>query len=405
MLKPLSDIQRRPLDVVLGGIAANDEHTSASAGIRLVKEAGEYGLNVRDYLTLAVDVPGSTRELAGGRHVNPYMVGEGQFMSGYEAALKHLNLPIRNDFKAGVVLQAAADSFHFKPGTRALFPEVVDDMMQWATKQDQLETVASLITQSRTISGTELITRAIFDDNGENKTSIIAELGNIPVQTITSTEKAVSFYKHGSAIRTSYEFQRRVSLDVLTPYAKRVNRQLELSKVQHATAMLINGDGVHGAAEVKSLSDAAYGGDFSGGKTLKDNYVALMKFLVKRSQMGIPVDTLVGNLDAYIELFLMFTPTVSAQALIEALQSKGAPKIDLTLPVMKGVKFALSSAMPAGKLLAYSKEETLEELKEAGSAISESETAIRNQSVTYVRTENTGYRLVYGDTRTLLNLA
>ena len=54
MLKPLSDIQRRPLDVVLGGIAANDEHTSASAGIRLVKEAGEYGLNVRDYLTLAV---------------------------------------------------------------------------------------------------------------------------------------------------------------------------------------------------------------------------------------------------------------------------------------------------------------------------------------------------------------
>ncbi len=403
MLKPLSDIQRRPLDVVLGGIAANDEHTSASAGIRLVKEAGEYGLNVRDYLTLAVDVPGSTRELAGGRHVNPYMVGEGQFMSGYEAALKHLNLPVRNDFKAGVVLQAAADSFHFKPGTRALFPEVVDDMLQWATKQDAIETIDKLVAQSRTIKGNELITRAIFDDTGNRNTFTIAEFANIPVQTIQQTDKAVSFAKHGSGIRTSYEFQRRVSLDVLTPYATRIQRQLEISKVAAATHMLVNGDGVHSAAPVQAIT--TYGADLSGGKSLKDNYKALMAFLVKRAASLTPVDTLVGNLDMYLELFLMFQPTVSVQSLAEALQAKGAPRVGLTLPVMQDVNFVLSSAMPANMLLCYSKGDTLEELKEAGGAVSESETAIKNQSITYVKTETTGYRLVYGDTRTVLNVA
>jgi hypothetical protein len=61
----------------------------------------------------------------------------------------------------------------------------------------------------------------------------------------------------------------------------------------------------------------------------------------------------------------------------------------------------LSSAMPANKLLGFSKGDTLEELVEAGSNIQETERAILSQTMTMVRTENTGYRLVYGDTRSI----
>lgn len=402
MTLPLSEIQRKPLDAILGKIGSKDPHESERAGLALCSEAKQYGLNLRDFLTLAVDVRASHKEI-NGQKVNPYQVGEGRFMSGYEAALMELNLPVKQDLKSGIVLEAAGDTFHFKPGTRALFPEVVDDMMRWEDRMDQFETTDGLVAQSRTIRGTELITRAIMKDSEEaRQTGIIAEFGNIPVFDLTSTENAVKFYKFGSAMRTSYEFQRRVSLDILTPYAARIERQMQISKVGMATHMLINGDSVHGAATAHQIS--TYGADLTNGKTLKDNYQALMKFLVKCAHEGTPVDTLVGNLDMYVELFLMFTPVTGTKSVAEHLQEKGAPSVGLTLPLMKNVNFRLSSSMPNGKLLAYSKADTLEELVEANSDIKESETAIKNQSMTYVRTQNAGYKLIFGDTRRILDV-
>jgi hypothetical protein len=401
-LKPTTDIQRKPLEVVLGKINSQDPDESQRAGLSLIREAKEYGLNVRDYLTLAVDVRASNKE-ANGMKYNPYMLGEGRFMTGYEAAISELNLPFKNDFSQGVTLQAAADTFSSRAGTRALFPEVIDDMLQWATRQEFLENASNLVAQSRTIKGNELITQAIFDDQNPSGGSPIAELANIPVQTLTSSDRSVSFFKHGSAIRTSYEFERRVSLDVLTPYASRIARNLEISKVKQATNLLISGDGVHNAADTVAITSYK-NGDIAGGKTLKDNYIALMDFLVQRAKAGTPVDTIVGNLDMYLELFLMFTPVTGNKSVSEHLQDKGAPTVSLNLPLMKGVNFELSSSMPAGKLMCYSKADTLEELIEANSQISESESAVRNQSITYVKTETSGYRLIYGDTRMILDV-
>jgi hypothetical protein len=191
-------------------------------------------------------------------------------------------------------------------------------------------------------------------------------------------------------------------LDILTPFAARVQRQLEISKTAAAVSVLINGDGVNEAAPVKKLS--AYGADFNNGKTLKDNYRALATFLMKRASEGNPVDTLCGNFDTYVELMFMFMPVLNNKdgSDVEKIQAIGGPT--LQLPIMGGaVKFALSSAVPANSLIAFSKAETLEELIEAGAAISENEQSVTNQALTYVRTETTGYKLAFGDTRTLLS--
>lgn len=395
---PLTEIKRQPMSVVLAGLTNGDNEDSKRAGLRLCQEAKKYKISIRDYLDLAIDVPASN-DPQGGKH---FGLANGTFMSGYEAATVELGLPFRNDFKKGVVLQAAADSFSTRPGTRVLFPEVIDDMMQWSTRQDMFETTEPLVAQTRTIQGNELITKAIFDDQGQLNTSPIAELANIPVQTIKSSERSVAFYKHGSAIRTSYEFERRTSLDVLTPYANRIARNLEIGKVAQATALMINGDGVHDPATVVPASTLK-NWDTSNGKSLKDNYVALADFLAQRARAGVPVDTLVGNYDMWLELFLMFTPVTGNTSVAEHLQANGGPRVNLKLDFMMGVNFHVSSSAPAGKLIAYSRADTLEELLEVGSDISESETAIRNQSITYVKTQTAGYRLVYGDTRAVLD--
>lgn len=402
MNQPLTNIKRQPLSLVLGGLDSSDEATSASAGAKLCKEAKKYGITLRDYLTLAVDVRSSFEKDDSGRTFNQFQLGEGKFMNGYQATLAHMNLPIKEDFSEGITLQAAADTFQYKPGSRALFPEVVDDMLQWSTKIEQFESTQNLVAQSRTIQGTQLLTTAIFSDEEKDRhNGPIAEMANIPVQTLTDSEHTVKFFKFGSAIRTSYEFSRRVTLDVLTPYAARVERTREKDKVRAATHMLINGDAVHGAAPAATLGQ--YGADFTGSKTLKDNYVALLKFLVKRSQDGVPVSLMIGNLDMYLELFLMFTPTTANKSVAEHLQEKGGPSVRMGLDLLQGVDFEISSGMPEGKLMCYSKEDTLEELTEAGSQIEESEQAIKNQTFTYVKTINHGYKLIYGDTRTMLD--
>ena len=393
----LSQIKRAPLNVVLAGINSEHSDESIRAGVKLVQAAKQYGINVRDYLNLAVDVNASNDPTNG----KNFRLANGNLMTGYQAAIMDLNLPFKNAFEQGITLQAAADTFSARPGSRALFPEVIDDMLQWNTRQDMFESTAPMVAQTRTITGNELITTAIFDDQGQLNTSPIAELANIPMQTIKSSEKSVKFFKHGSGIRTSYEFERRVSLDILTPYAARIARNKEISKVKMATSLLINGDGVHEAAEVVPASNYK---DWDAAKGLKGNYVALADFLAQRARKGVPVDTIVGNYDMWLELFLMFLPTQpNGKSTSEILQENGGPRVALAMDFLNGVNFHISSSAPAGKLICYSKADTLEELIEAGSVLSESETAIKNQSITYVKTENSGYRLVYGDTRVIFD--
>lgn len=386
----LIDVKRSPVAEVVGKLRSSSRGESTEAGQTLVRLAADHGVSLRDYLTLAVD----PRQ---GEDSRRY---EG--LNGYEATLAYLNLPFQNDLEQGVLLQAAAETFQVYPGTRAMFPEVVDDMLRFKGRQDQIENVAALVAQSRTINGVEMVSTFVEDDKDERGTYSVAELGRIPVRTVRTSQTSVGMFKHGSGYRTSYEFNRRSSLDILTPFAARVARELEISKVKNATAVLLNGDGVNGAATADAL--ASYGADFTGGKTLKDNYRALATFLMKRAQAGNPVDTIVGNFDMFIELMFMFQPnTANSANVAKEMIAMGTPGVNLSLPLLNGsVNFALSSAMPANYLLAFSKAETLEELVEAGSSISENEKSILNQSITYVRSEVTGYKLAFGDTRTLL---
>lgn len=390
----LTEVKRGSAEVILAGLTSANRAESTQAGLTLVNEAKKYHLGLRQYLELAIQ-PGASE----------HQRFEG--LTGYEAALLHLNLPFKNDFDQGVLLQAASDSFQTFPGTRAMFPEVIDSMLRWKNRQDQIESVDKMVSQSRTITGTELISTTVDDDSKDRDTSSIAEFGRIPVRTIRMSQSSVGIFKHGSGIRTSYEFERRASLDVLTPYAVRVARELEISKVKAATSVLINGDGVNAAAPVVLLS--SFGGVAVNGSTsvLSTQYKALAKWLVAMAKAGTPIDTLVGNIDIYLELLFMFTPTLAGQrSQIEAIASQGGPGVNLNLPILGGnADFVLSSSMPDNKILGYSKGDTIEELVENGSTISENERSIQNQSVVYTRSENTGYKLNFSDTRSILNLA
>lgn len=388
--RPLTQVRRRGVQE-LAGLRSENQAASVQAAQNLIAEARDFGLNLRDYLTLAIDVPASEESAR-------YRDGSG-FLSGYEASLAYLSLPIADDFSRGVVLDAASDTFQTFPGTRALFPEVVDDMVRWKYRQESIENTGALVAQSRTISGIEMISTVVDDKEDDYQTvRAVSELGRMPVRTIRTGETAVKFYKHGGGLRYSYEFNRRARIDLLTPYQNRMARETERSKVWTATGILINGDGVNGAAGVVTQSSLD-----SGATNGKISRKGLVKWLINRAKAGTPVDTVVGNWDAYLEWLELFAVNKVGDrsevqdAAVQGFQLGG-------VPLLQGVvNFALSSAMPANRLLGFSKGDTLEELIEAGSNIEESERSIQNQSITVVKSENAGYKLAFPDTREQYN--
>lgn len=389
--------QAKSLEALLGDLKSTSKETSRTAGLELAAIAKDYGLPMDDFLRFAVDLNASDE---GKKYAEAGL-------DGFEAALCYLGLPVKNDYSKKISLAATNETFQTYPGTRLMFPQVIDNVLKWGSNQDYLENVAALVGNSRTISGTEMISVVADSDEAAEGTFLIAEGADIPVRKIKSSEYAVKMYKHGSGYEVTYEFDRRAAIDIMVPYVNRINRRLELSKVALATQILINGDGAHAAAPVAKQSVMAPKGN-SEHKAGKLVYGGILAWLVDRAGNGAhaPIDTVVGNYDMYLQWMLMFTPTLSGISQAEAMAKVGG--VDLSTAGIPGmfvpIKFALSSTVPAGKLIGFTKAETLEELVEAGSQISESERAIKNQKITYVKTEVTGYRLVFGDTRSIYDV-
>jgi len=394
----LAKIKRVSPAALLSGLKDDSQGNSIESARKLVAMAKDAGLGLRDFLRVKVDARLSENEDER-RALHD--------LNGYEATLAYLGLPVKDDLDGGVMLRAANDTFQTFAGTRALFPEVIDDMVQWKYRQTNFESVAPMVSQIRTVAQPEMLTTVVNDAEADYQKPIraIAERGRIPVYSIQSAEKTTKFYKFGHGYQVSYEFARRASIDLLTPYAARTQREIERAKVWAATTVLVNGDGVGGAAPV--VAQGSYNGKTSANATTnKLSYEHLLAWLVDRASNGIPVDTVVGNWDLYLQWLRMFAIPSSDKTRTDAENLAAAGFQVRGVPILSGeVNFVLSSTAPANKLIGYSKADTLEMQVEAGSLIEESERSIQTQELTYVRSENSGFRLAFDDTRSILNLA
>jgi hypothetical protein len=390
----LSIVQnRKPAQEVLAGLTNTDRNVSVAAGQALVRKAKDAGVSLPDYLRLAIEPAGPHKEAG---------------LDGYEIALATLNLPLQDDFSKGIVMQAAADTFATFPGVRALFPAVIDDVVQWKYRQQEFENVDDMVAQTRTINGTELITQVIIDDNEKDYQveGMIAEGARIPHRSIRATDKSVRFWKFGSAIEWTYEFSRRASLDMITPYAARMRGEVERAQVAMAYALLANGDGVHAPAPVVAHETIATDFNLAAPTDGKLDWEVFTAWMIRRAQLGTPIDTVVGNWDMYFQWLMMFAkPSISPdRSQASVLADAGVSLAQANPRLNFSVNFVLASAAPAGQLLGYSRQDTMEQLIENASDIEETEKYIENQKVKYFHTVNKGFRLVYGDTREILDI-
>lgn len=371
-------IQKVSPEAYLSILQKADEGSAATETSKIIAEAKRYNLGLKDWLRLKLE---------------PVVDDKGSVvMNGYERALKFMNLPVKDDFDSGVSLRAASDTFYTVPGSRLLFPEVVLDMVKWKTNLDEIVTSAAIVAQTRTVAGTNEMIMTELDKDEVDAFNVfqIAEGGEIPIRKIKSSSRSVRFFKLGAGYEITYEFARRVTIDILTPYVNRINRQFEIDKVRYVTAILMNGDGVNGA--ISSDAETAYGGT-NGSLEWK----ALSKWLMDRAIAGYPVDTLVMNYATYADYLNLFTPVAGGgqPSLPESMSGKGGPALNPRAAILNGaVNVAISHSAAASTIIGITKGETIEELVEAGSDIVENERIITNQTIRFTRTQNIGYNLV-----------
>lgn len=382
----LSEIKKRKVEDVVAGILSSNDRDSEEAGLKLAREAADFGLNLRDFLDLAID-------MSEGEEARLHNEAK---MSGFEMVSAKLNLPMKNDYRNQITLAQASETFATKPGSRIMFPYTIDGVLRWADRLDNLESVNDMIASSRTIRGNEFIRVVAEDTEDDRKTHTIAEGARIPVHKVRTTSTGVQIWKHGSGMEFTYEFMRRNLMDVVTPFAARVARDLEYSKLGQATAIMMNGDGVNPEATAVTGKGAT--------ASSKLSYEMIMDLAVRAIKDKNPIDTIAGNIDTYCQYVDIFgAAAISSAFEAEQKAQKGAPQLLLARNIFLPIKFVLNNNVPDGKLLAFNKNETLEELVESGSRIEEETASVRNQVVTYVRTENTGYSLIYPKTRYLLS--
>lgn len=393
----LAQLQRIPATEI-AKLRSADTHEAMQFANRLMSEAKACGLSIKDYLILKLDVRAAANDNA--RFAND----KGGLVNGYDAALVELNLPLRDDFENGITLQAASNTFQTFPGTRLLFPQVVDDTVNWTYRQTNFERLDAIVGNRRQIDGPEMLQMVVDDTQADYQFAAkVSEKGQVPIHAVQASQKAVRIHKFGLGWEFTYEFERRAAVDMIVPFAMRSKMEIERSKVWEATEVLINGDGAYGAAS--EVDQSSFNGGVIGTATNGTlSYRHLLAWLVSRARAGTPVDTVIGDFDAYVQWLLLFaTPTAnSGETVAQTLARSGFQMGGV--PILNGVvNFALSSAVPANKLVGISKAVTLEELTENGSKIEESERSIRNQKVTFVSTENSGFRLPFGDTRSVFD--
>ena len=389
MVKKLCDLKKESLSTLLDGVLDSNQSVSRDAGMRLSQKANEFGLNVRDYLDLAVDFSAEDETAR--------LRSEG--LSGYEMAKVKLKLPTRNDFASQVTLAQASNTFMTYPGARNMFKYVVDDMVRWKTRQDKLQSIEGLIAGSRVVDGNEMI-RQIVDLNGADadKSFTIGEGADIPVRDVLTSQTSVKFGKIGSGIRMSYEFMQDASLDVLTPFVARIARERELQKIDRCTRILINGDGSSFNPSATVVKQVTLDGTKNSGKL---DFDTLVTHITNEAERGVIVDTISGNFSAYAQWVKMFTPNANVTNNPENLAERGlAPKFG-TIAMFGDVRFVLNKSVPTGKLLCFNQGETIEELVRSGSQLQEEQQNILNQTWVYTNTERVGYSMIYGDTRSI----
>jgi hypothetical protein len=216
----------------------------------------------------------------------------------------------------------------------------------------------------------------------------VGESAEIPMATLTTSDRSIRLRKYGRGLRATYEQMRRMNVDKLAWWIRWQALQSEIDKVEAAMAILVAGDGnANTAATEHNL--------LTLDPTATPNELTMLGWLKFRMQFAPPyvMTTALSQIDEAIQIVLLNMGTANIP-----LQGANLGGIGNSLTPINatadGVRYGWIDAAPNNKIIGFDRRFALEQITEIGSEISETERFITNQTQVVTMTENNAFAVL-----------
>ena len=326
--------------------------------------------------------------------------GDGDKLDAFERQLKERGIITRSNYAKGINASTVEEAFgggYRTEDNDILFPEYIGRTVREVMTNDVM--LAALIGQYTTINSNAYKSIWCDDQPDEARFKRVTESSNLPKAKIKTRETEVKIYKYGRAIEASYEVIRRMQLDLLAKHVGRFGAQAAKDKVSEILTVVQDGDGNNNAAPTLNLT-ALDTETTTGNLTAK----AWINFLMQFEEF--PANTIIASKDAFLAILLTDLGTMSAADVLKVLSQGATSGISLTIPQLpkNNINMFWHPDVADGKVIGMNKENTIEQITEAGSDIHEADRFITNQTQILTMSENSGFSKMFKEAAKVMDL-
>jgi len=352
-----------------------------SAGLNLYKEAYAKGQTFSQFLE---GLDPSNQYVGNDAHL-------GQ-LDAFERQMLAAGIRTKSDEAKGLYADFTEKFFLGTSGSDVLFPEFINRTARMAmTAPDILNELVAIKTP---IQGNAYKTFYVDLSTAAKQKKRVAQGAEIPTTTITGHEHSVELNKKGRAIDMSYEYVRRIRIDMLALLIEGVLQQTGLDLADDAVSVLISGDGNANTAAT-NFNLTALGGVVANGIDWESWLKFRLKFYPYKGITAI-VD------EAQLIKVLGIQPPVIDPLTLMASINGGTPVgggANLAQNVFSGpMRYVyMPSATIANRVLVIDPKYALEQVTEIGADIVETDRMIKSQFETIVLSQVTGFATLFPD--------
>lgn len=267
--------------------------------------------------------------------------------------------------------------------------------------------IAEVIAKTTPITGAGYQAYFLTDSTPQKQFVRITEASDIPDVKLTGSQHIIKVHKFGRGLSVSYEFLRRVQIDILALHIQRMMVQTEVDKLAAIIDIAVNGDssGSSNAATVYTLSSL----DASVVSPTGAASLTLRGYLNFKAKFRNPyqITTMLAQQDGVVATQMLSTGSANIPLLV--LQNQGNQPYGGFVPINNelgdAVRIGLTDAAPTNKLLAFDRRFALEQIVEQGSDITESVRWIQNQTQKLVMTYSENYAIIDQNAVKILDMA
>jgi len=327
---------------------------------------------------------------------------EGNSLDAFERLMKEAGILTKSIGEKNI-FSSKVETFYRTNENKILFPEYVARTL--VQSMTEFPIFKYLVAQRTPIDSN--VYKASYLDFGDpknkkaTKMKRVTEAADLPVAKLKLGESAITLYKYGRAVEASYEALRRMSLELFNKHIDRIGVEAADNKIVEILGVIKDGDGNGNAAPTHKISE------LDSAATTTITRTAWIKFLLKFYPYS--CDTVVANEDGLIQILEVLYPKFEVAGKMDELLANGL-----------NVKTTLPQGLVANTTLLYSpyvekigtkeaiyginRGNTIEEIFEVGSSISEADKFIKNQTQILTVSENSGFRKIFADGARILTI-